>query len=414
MRAKIQFLRIFNNVIYSVLEQDARGGYEMTHDNVVVYSAAYPDIAVGEADKIKIYLRGSSSERDMVKRVKSMSEGTFSAMLETLKKFSPEISVDVVRVMPMSKVMCKNGIVHTVVRSSYGGFYDEKNVSVSYIDIESVVSLCDTSKVPSFYMLSVNNGLAWRKMYVYDSSHIYCDDGLICDKSACVATKDINMSKFARCSACGEIIRNTESEIRKHLSKGGDIESCKRCSRFHLRGGNVVSTKQKHTNGIAYEIVTKQLVPACEQSYYTTEIKFGESGVKNSCCKYRLCSREKIKPLECSDLFDIPKFNQFPTIDVLREKYRGKTIGDFDNAIWSPDMHSASIPINFCDGLRADAHDGVVTDWEYSYRSRKIRVRYCDTDGYFYRTQNGFYQKNDNMPVRFAQKIKRIICASEN
>ena len=290
-------------------------------------------------------------------------------------------------------------------------FRCENDSRINYDRVEDVVEIFDERKAPCFYALFARGRLEWRKILFLDKQFVDSVDGGVFDESCCIATKDINMKKFARCSACGEIMRNTEAEIRKHLMKGSNFDSCKRCDCYSCGGGAIVSTKQKRINGIDCVIETRRVAQKCKRgfnSYYSIENEFEN---KNSFCLYRLCTREKINTLEPPE---IPKFDKFPTIDMLKEKYRGKTIGDFDNATWSPNRRVISVPINFCDGLFATVTDGVITQWTYAYRRRRISILYCDTDGCFYEKQYSNYLRTDSVPQRFAQKIEKIICASEN
>ena len=112
MRAKIKFLRILDTVVYSVTEQDERC-YDAMHDNVRVISANSPNVCRRD-DMFVLFLRGVSSNLDTKKTTISMSESEFSALLDSLKKFSPEISVDVVRIPLMSKVKCDDGHVFSL------------------------------------------------------------------------------------------------------------------------------------------------------------------------------------------------------------------------------------------------------------------------------------------------------------
>ena len=408
MRAKIKFLRSLGAVVYSVTEQDERC-YDVMHDNVRVVSSNSPEISRSD-DMLFLFLRGENGNLDTRKTSISMSESEFSALLDSLKKFSPEISVDVIRIPLMSKVKCDDGRVHTIRQHAGSFFRCENGNRINYDRIEDVVELFDERKVPSFYALSVRDRLEWRKILFLDKQFVDSVDGGAFDKSCCIATKDINMKKFARCSACGEIMRNTETEIQKHLMKGSNIESCKRCDCYSCGGGAIVSIKQKRINGIDCVIETRRVAQKCKRSFNSYSIE-NEFENKNSFCMYRLCTREKINTLEPPE---IPKFDKFPTIDMLKEKYRGKTIGDFDNAMWSSDMHAISVPINFCDGLFATVTDGVITQWTYAYRRRRVSILYCDADGCFYEKRYSNYFKTDSVPQRFAQKIEKIICASES
>ena len=136
-----------------------------------------------------------------------------------------------------------------------------------------------------------------------------------------------NRSKYLYCSGCGEIIRNAQDDIEKHLDKRTSTEVCLSCRDMKVRDTITIKKAYKIENGKCIASTIQEGVPCCGRTGWYRNI-LQENG--KSDCKYRYCTNERLRRIE--DVFteySVP-FDDLITVDkVIEYGYRDRRSGAY-------------------------------------------------------------------------------------
>lgn len=175
-----------------------------------------------------------------------------------------------------------------------------------------------------------------------------------------VAIKDNEISKYVKCSSCGEIVLNNKKSIAKHAAKKCDSQACLTCRYLSSRTQRSSDKKYIPLDNGTYKIKQDIVVSLhCNMNYRGHEITTSEA---RAICKYRHCTENKDNFIHLNNFFGTnpDAFDDLVTVDALDEK------------IWSLESKYND---EFCFKakkkftLRADVNDrGIITKFRYQKR----------------------------------------------
>ena len=83
----------------------------------------------------------------------------------------------------------------------------------------------------------------WKKAEMKSATKFALEDGGEVRQADIVSISRDNRKKFVKCSACGEIIRNTPEAIKEHRDRASTSATCFGCKYMREMGSKQLSVK---------------------------------------------------------------------------------------------------------------------------------------------------------------------------
>lgn len=136
----------------------------------------------------------------------------------------------------------------------------------------------------------------WKKAEVKSATKFTLEDGRVVSQAEIVSISRDNRKKFVKCSACGEIIRNTPEAINEHKLKGTTSATCFGCKYMREMGSKQLSVKYTLQEDGSYSAnVKKSLHLVCTATWNTPDIN---SENARGYCKFKQCATAEMKAIE--------------------------------------------------------------------------------------------------------------------
>lgn len=136
----------------------------------------------------------------------------------------------------------------------------------------------------------------WKKAEVKSATKFTLEDGCDVSQAEIVSISRDNRKKFVKCSACGEIIRNTQEAINEHKLKGTTSATCFGCKYMREMGSKQLSVKYTLQEDGSYSAnVKKSLNLVCAATWSTPDIN---SENARGYCKFKQCATAEMKAIE--------------------------------------------------------------------------------------------------------------------
>ena len=136
----------------------------------------------------------------------------------------------------------------------------------------------------------------WKKAEVKSATKFTLEDGCDVSQAEIVSISRDNRKKFVKCSACGEIIRNTPEAINEHKLKGTTSATCFGCRYMREMGSKQLSVKYTLQEDGSYSAnVKKSLHLVCTATWSTPDIN---SENARGYCKFKQCATAEMKAIE--------------------------------------------------------------------------------------------------------------------
>lgn len=136
----------------------------------------------------------------------------------------------------------------------------------------------------------------WKKAEVKDATKLILEDGKDVFQVGIVSISRDNRKKFVKCSACGEIIRNTPEAINEHKLKGTTSATCFGCKYMREIRSKQLSVKYTLQEDGSYAAnVKKSLNLVCSATWNTPDIN---SENAREYCKFKQCATAEMKAIE--------------------------------------------------------------------------------------------------------------------
>lgn len=132
-----------------------------------------------------------------------------------------------------------------------------------------------------------------------------------------VSIKDDERSKYVVCKNCGEIIRNTPTNLEKHYNKAVNSDACHTCKSLRVYHDKELSRKYElNEDGTYKEIVKNECRLTCTMRGYSSRTDINSEYARTS-CKYARCRAQGVQPI--ADVFTThPEvFDLIATVDAL-------------------------------------------------------------------------------------------------
>lgn len=136
----------------------------------------------------------------------------------------------------------------------------------------------------------------WKKAEVKDATKFTLEDGYDVSQAEIVSISRDNRKKFVKCSACGEIIRNTPEAINEHKLRGTTSTTCFGCKYMRERGSKQLSVKYTLQEDGSYAAnVKKSLNLVCSATWNNPDIN---SENAREYCRFKQCATAEMKAIE--------------------------------------------------------------------------------------------------------------------
>ena len=252
--------------------------------------------------------------------------------------------------------------------------------------------------------------MVWKKARVLDKNQFEIDvDG----KPEKVSVTNVisiyndNRDKYLVCSSCGEIVRNTPKEIKRHLDKKISTDCCLDCGNFRIRNANTIKKSIHFENNRCISVTKQEGVPCCMSGYGYRNVlaEDGKSG-----CMYKGCGTETLHPIE--DVFTKYKgvFDDLITVDkVIDAGYKARrTDLYYDNY----ELKARNTII-----VHVSRDTNIVTHFTLEYHRETFYLMYSKKyDKIFYIYRNDFIEEDRicrrcNIPESTLKNVKEKIAS---
>jgi hypothetical protein len=132
-----------------------------------------------------------------------------------------------------------------------------------------------------------------------------------------VSIKDDDRDKYVICKNCGEIIRNTPTNLEKHYNKAANSDACMTCGALRVLHEKELSKKYElNEDGTYKEIIKSECRLKCANRSYSSSPDINSEDARSR-CKYAKCRAQGVKPI--TDVFtEHPEvFDRIATVDTL-------------------------------------------------------------------------------------------------
>lgn len=237
----------------------------------------------------------------------------------------------------------------------------------------------------------------------YEDNRFYTAEGERLMETNIVDVARDNRNKYVKCSACGELVKNTPESIAAHKEERAKQKNCLKCPyvREGYGKGTVKTSYAEDPNNPGKYIVKKKYSVGlcCGANYRQPTINTQEA---DDYCTYYACQNADM--IEISDNFTkYPNmFEVLPTVDMLIQKrWKFEMLADKYMIYHHPTMTTLKAFVN---------SKGIVYHFNiggfYAMYSKKYdKLFYCGGDKYSTRFP---YNLNDSKKVSAAAKIKEL------
>ena len=249
----------------------------------------------------------------------------------------------------------------------------------------------------------------WKKAEVKSATKFTLEDGHDVSQAEIVSISRDNRKKFVKCSACGEIIRNTPEAINEHKLKGTTSATCFGCKYMREMGSKQLSVKYTlQEDGSYLANAKKSLSLVCTATWNTPDIN---SENARGYCKFKQCTTAEMKAIE--DVFTkYPSaFDDMITVDkVLDNGFTEREEYDIRNEVY--------YKLKARNNITAVVNKlNIVDKFVIDYRSHRYNVIYSKKYNKLFTMSNGTYIVCDSIwciPDTTFENIKAKIASLYN
>jgi hypothetical protein len=234
----------------------------------------------------------------------------------------------------------------------------------------------------------------------YENNRFYTADGEYIRETDIIDISRDNRNNYAKCSCCGELIKNTPEAFEAHKEERASQKNCLKCSNVsegYGKSGRKVSYTADPNNPGKYIVKVKYSTELyCNQSYHRPCINTEEA---NNVCKYYACRNAHL--IEINDTFTkYPNlFDVLPTVDMLLQK-RWKFESYDDNYIMY--HHPTTTTLKAVANSKGIVVNFYIAGYEAMYSKKYNKLFYCGSDKY---KTNFPSTLNDNKKTSATNKI---------
>lgn len=373
-KAEIEFRKLGSVLYYKVLSQEGIGG-RWSHDGVTIASMRIQDIQPG-----CIYLRGVADihKENVYASSIGINDDDYARLKNAIKIAAPFIKVheyefnigDVVLSNDDKKphILCGS---RRYVEFENGSGVDALKIEKTNKRADSQFAMCDV------FSLHIGS-LQWNRCIRTRGGYKIISDGAIIPFSNVLATRNDNFNKFLICNNCGEVIRNTKASIKRHLEKKTSTRFCADCKYLLNRLNQEEKSEVYYVNGVAKQKVIRTFLQKCACSLPYREISEKANG---SFCQYAKCTEESLQPVKYNEELHLER--EFLTIDDIPAKIGRSKIADYER-IHIGQYGEIDVPISCRVEMQAVVCGGIVTNFTFKFRGRRLDIRYVKSEDKFY------------------------------
>lgn len=248
----------------------------------------------------------------------------------------------------------------------------------------------------------------WKKAEMKDAATFIVEDGCTVKQTNIVSISRDNRKKFVRCSACGEIIRNTPEAIKEHKDRSSTSATCFGCSCMREMNSKQLSAKYTLQEDGSYVVNAKKSTKlTCGNSWGYYDIN---SQPARDACRWKQCATAEMLPI--NDVFTkYPgAFDDMITVDkVLDNGFTERSVGQ-NEYVWYKlkARNNITAVVN-----KLNIVDKLVID----YRSNRYSVVYSKKYNKLFTISNGVYKECNHIwyiPDTTFETIKAKIASLYN
>ena len=136
----------------------------------------------------------------------------------------------------------------------------------------------------------------WKKAEMKSATKFALEDGGEARQVDIVSISRDNRKKFVKCSACGEIIRNTPEAIKEHRDRASTSATCFGCPYIRETNSKQLSAKYTLQEDGRYVVNVKNSVKlSCRNSWDYYDIN--SQGARDV-CRWKQCATSEMKAIE--------------------------------------------------------------------------------------------------------------------
>ena len=249
----------------------------------------------------------------------------------------------------------------------------------------------------------------WKKAEMKSATKFALEDGGEARQVDIVSISRDNRKKFVKCSACGDIIRNTPEAIKEHRDRASTSATCFGCPYLRESGGKQLSAKYTLQEDGSYIVNTKKSTKlVCKISYRYYDINSPEA---REYCRFKQCATAEMKAIE--DVFTkYPgAFDDMITVDkVLDNGFTEREEYDMRNEV--------HYKLKARNNITAVVNKlNIVDKFVIDYRSHRYNVIYSKKYNKLFTMSNGRYIVCDSIwgiPDTTFENIKAKIASLYN
>lgn len=249
----------------------------------------------------------------------------------------------------------------------------------------------------------------WKKAEVKNATKFALEDGGTANQTEIVSISRDNRKKFVRCSACGEIIKNTPEAIKEHTDRASTSATCFGCPYLREGGSKQLSAKYTLQEDGSYIVNTKKSTKlSCKISYRYYDINSPEA---REYCRFKQCATAEMKAIE--DVFTkYPgAFDDMITVDkVLDNGFTERREYTSRSAVY--------YKLKARNNITAVVNKLNIVDYfVIDYRSHQISIMYSKKYDKLFTTDSGVYKELKSiwfMPDTTLANIKAKIASLYN
>ena len=249
----------------------------------------------------------------------------------------------------------------------------------------------------------------WKKAEMKSATKFALEDGGEVRQADIVSISRDNRKKFVKCSACGEIIRNTPEAIKEHRDRASTSSTCFGCPYIRETNSKRLSAKYTLQEDGRYVVNVKNSVKlSCRNSWDYYDIN--SQGARDV-CRWKLCATSEMKAIE--DVFTKYPcvFDDMITVDkVLDNGFTKREEYDMRNEV--------HYKLKARNNITAVVNKlNIVDKFVIDYRSNHYNVMYSKKYNKLFTMSNGKYIVCDSIwciPDTTFENIKAKIASLYN
>lgn len=249
----------------------------------------------------------------------------------------------------------------------------------------------------------------WKKAEMKNVATFTVEDGGTVRQTNIVSISRDNRKKFVRCSACGEIIRNTPEAIKTHKDRSSTSATCFGCPYMKEKNSKQLSAKYTLQEDGSYIVNAKKSTKlTCGKSWVYCDINSQEA---RDVCRWKQCATAEMLPL--NDVFTkYPgAFDDMITVDKVLDN-------GFTERFVSISEGCVSYKLKARNNITAVVNKlNIVDKFIIDYRSYRYSIVYSKKYNKLFTDRNGAYIECDHIwsiPDTTFEKIKAKIASLYN